>query len=98
MHVFVTRGFSALPRTTFMCKLSPLSANPTKWSNTLKQFVGKLPMNCLSVFDQFVILALKVLDFFSTDPLSLKTKIKSCFTMRLSQNIVTSLVTMLRMS
>ena len=28
-----------------------LSANPTKWSNTLKQFVGKLPMNYLSVFD-----------------------------------------------
>ena len=26
---------------------------------TLKQFVGKLPMNCLSVFDHFVGLALK---------------------------------------
>ena len=36
-----------------------LSANPTKWSNTLKQFVGKVPTNCLSVFDHFVILALK---------------------------------------
>ena len=35
-----------------------LSANPTKWSNTLKQFVGKLPINCLSVFDHFVELAL----------------------------------------
>ena len=34
--------------------LNPLSANPTKWSNTLKQFVGKLPTNCLSVFDHFV--------------------------------------------
>ena len=22
------------------------------WSNTLKQFVGNLPTNCLSVFDQ----------------------------------------------
>ena len=31
--------------------LNPLSANPTKWSNTLKQFVGNLPTNCLSVFD-----------------------------------------------
>ena len=30
---------------------NPLSANPTKWSNTLKQFVGKLSTNCLSVFD-----------------------------------------------
>ena len=37
----------------------PLSANPTKWSNTLTQFVGKLPTNCLSVFDHFVGLALK---------------------------------------
>ena len=37
----------------------PLSANPTKWSNTLKQFVGKLLTNCLSMFDYFVGLALK---------------------------------------
>ena len=34
--------------------LNPLSANATKWSNTLKQFVGNLPTNCLSVFDYFV--------------------------------------------
>ena len=39
--------------------ITPLSANPAKWSNTLKQFVGKLPTNCLSVFDHFVTLALK---------------------------------------
>ena len=32
-----------------------LSANPTKWSNTLKQFLGNLPC----VFDHFVELALK---------------------------------------
>ena len=38
---------------------NPLSANPTKWSNTLKQFVSNLPTNCLSVFDHFVKLALK---------------------------------------
>ena len=38
-----------------------LSANPTKWSNTLKQLVGNLTTNCLSVFDHFVILALKEL-------------------------------------
>ena len=31
-----------------------LSANPTKWSNTLKQFVGKMLTKCLSVFDHFV--------------------------------------------
>ena len=38
---------------------SPLSANPTKWSNTLKQFVGNLQTNFLSVFDHFVGLVLK---------------------------------------
>ena len=38
---------------------NPLSANPAKWSNTLKQFVGNLPTNCLSVFDHFVKLAFK---------------------------------------
>ena len=38
---------------------NPLSTNPPKWSNTLKQVVGKLPTNCLSVFDNFVELALK---------------------------------------
>ena len=39
--------------------IKPFSANPTKWSNTLKQFVGKLAKNCLSVFDHFAGLALK---------------------------------------
>ena len=39
--------------------VNPLRANPTKWSNTLKQFVGILPTNCLSLFDYFVGLALK---------------------------------------
>ena len=45
-----------------------MNANPTKWSNTLKQFVGNLPTNCLSVFDHFMGLALKglkKLGFFS---------------------------------
>ena len=40
---------------------NPLSSNFKKWSNTLKQFVGYLPTNCLSVFGHFVGLALKVL-------------------------------------
>ena len=40
--------------------INPLSANPTKWSNTVKQFVG----NCLSVFDHFVKLALKGLSWY----------------------------------
>ena len=39
-----------------------LNANYTKWSNTLKQCVGKLSTNCLSVFDHFVKLALKGLN------------------------------------
>ena len=38
---------------------NPLSANFTKGSNTLKQFVSNLPTNCLSVFGHFVGLALK---------------------------------------
>ena len=34
---------------------NPLSANPTKWPNTLKQqFVNKLSTNRLSMFDHFV--------------------------------------------
>ena len=37
----------------------PLSANPTKWSNTFKQFACKLRANCLSLFNHFVGLALK---------------------------------------
>ena len=43
----------------FKAKINPLSTNPTKWPITLKQFVGKLPTDCLSVFDHFVKLALK---------------------------------------
>ena len=39
--------------------LNPLSGNFTKWPNTLKQFVGNLPTNWLSVFGYFVGLALK---------------------------------------
>ena len=42
--------------------IKTLSANPTKLSNTLKQFVGKFPTNCVSVFDHFVGLALKGLN------------------------------------
>ena len=38
--------------------LNPLSLSPKKQSNTLKEFFGKLPTNCLSVFDHFSGLAL----------------------------------------
>ena len=43
--------------------LTYLCANITKWSNTLQQFVSKLPTNCLSVFDHSVGLALKGLTY-----------------------------------
>ena len=42
---------------------NPLSANSTKWWNTLKQFVGNFPTNCWSVFDHFVKLTQKGLIF-----------------------------------
>ena len=40
-------------------KVNPSSASFSKWSTTLKQFISKLPTNCLSVFDHFVGLMLK---------------------------------------
>ena len=43
--------------------INHLGANPTKWPNTLKQFVGKLSTNCLSVFGHFDNLALKGLSY-----------------------------------
>ena len=42
-------------------KVIPLSANPTKWLNTLKQFVGKLSTNYLSVFDHFGVVLVSLL-------------------------------------
>ena len=52
-------------------KIIPFSANPTKWSNILKQFVGNLPTNCLSTFGRFVGLSFKGLRSYevSVDPL-----------------------------
>ena len=47
-------------------EINPFSANFTKWSNTLKQFIGNLPTNYLSMFDDFVFLALKGLRSFSS--------------------------------
>ena len=54
----ITKG-SLLKKFHLCSLLINLSANIAKWSNTLKQFVGKLPMNCLSVFDHFMGLVLK---------------------------------------
>ena len=47
--------------------INPLSANPERWSNTLKQIVGNLPTICLSVFDHFMNLALKGLGISSVN-------------------------------
>ena len=44
--------------------INPLSAKLTKWPNTLKQFVGNLPKNCLSVSHHFMGLALKGLIYY----------------------------------
>ena len=54
--------FRSLP--SAISSVNPLSANPKKWSNKLKQFIGKLSMNCLSVFGNFVGLTLKELNYY----------------------------------
>ena len=54
--------------------MNPLSANPTKCSNTIKQLVGKLPTNCLSVLDHVVGLALKGLKLSSRIHLNVHEK------------------------
>ena len=45
----LSRQFIELAKNQYT-DLNPLSANPTKSPNTLKQFVGKLTTNCLSVW------------------------------------------------
>ena len=42
---------SALFSNAFLIESNLVSENPTKWSNTLKQFVGKMPTNCFNEFD-----------------------------------------------
>ena len=57
--------------------ISSLNANSTEWLNTLKQFIGKKPTNCLTVFDDFVWLAHKwlVLLYKMTFPIIAKEQI-----------------------
>ena len=50
---------------SFHSTLNPLSANPTKWPNTLKTIRRLLSTNRLSVFDHFVGLALEGLSCLS---------------------------------
>ena len=56
-HSFMELLKSLCPK--MIRKLNPFSVNFTKWSNTLKQFVGNLLTNWLSVFDHLLGLALK---------------------------------------
>ena len=58
--------------------LNPLSAKFIKWSNTLKQIVGKLPTICLSVFDHFSGLALKGLKSILIGGSSIKEVFVAC--------------------
>ena len=53
---FRQEGLPLLSPLFELVDVNPLRANITKWSNTLKQFVGSFATNCLSVFDHFVIL------------------------------------------
>ena len=55
-HLTLCKCLTIIPK---YFDVNPLSANPTKWSNTLKNFVGNLPTNCLNVFDHLVGLAFK---------------------------------------
>ena len=59
----IERALTWLPIHVIKNFINSLSANPTKWSNTLKQFVGRQNLtNCLSVFAHFVRLVLKGLN------------------------------------
>ena len=53
-HFLKSHEMSSQDFTQYLMTINPLSANPTKWSDTLKKFLSKFPTNCLSVFDHFV--------------------------------------------
>ena len=88
---FFTRWFKTLvwfpPRL-----INRLSANFTKWSNTLKQFVSKLPTNCLTVFGHFVGLALKKLRRLGVLNISRKLNFKSFWSFQLSHILLNSIL------
>ena len=50
--ILETRRISHLPGSAHFT--IPLNLNPTKWSDSLKQFFGNLATNCVSVFHHFV--------------------------------------------
>ena len=59
LHDFINNNIFLKVCLSYAKIFNPLSANPTKSSNTLKQFVDNLLTICLSVFDHFVGLALE---------------------------------------
>ena len=67
---YISTGIKNLYENYFQVHLKcniPLKRKHTESSNTLKQFVPKLPTNCLSVFDHFEGLALKGLNYLNYD-------------------------------
>ena len=81
-YMMTTLAFNGLRKPYF--SINPFSANFTKWSNTLKQFIGNLATNCLSVFDHFVGLVLKGLTMEN------EIKLKEIRTKKHQQNVETS--------
>ena len=67
----------------YVSVINPLSANPTKLSNTLKQFVGSLPTNFVGALDHFVGLALNGLSRFAESKLNGRKK----WLMKLSKHL-----------
>ena len=68
-------------------RVNPTSANLTKWPNTLKQFVGNLPTNCLSMFGHFVKLVLKGLRA-ATEPFHVCVNYELPFAVSITSNLV----------
>ena len=74
-------------QTSYDVKFNPLSANITKWSNTLKQFFGK----CVCVFGHFVGLALKELSSHKHKSFELKVFIPILLLAKKSKKTTTSI-------
>ena len=57
--ILYTYYYYSINTTLFTKSINPLNASPTKWSNTLKEFVGIVIMS-----DSFIMLALKRLTLY----------------------------------
>ena len=54
LHIISKKGKVVFFHNVSELLVSERGDNPTKWSNTLKQFVGNLQANYLSVFGHFL--------------------------------------------